>query len=265
MLHRILRKKDDFKYIYAEKANTRGLEKLAELELKMYNHECHTCHDKREHLNNYNKYKEHDENIARYEKMIDLETGNISKLFINILKVLCALDYIDENNKLTDKGYMLTEIHSENDLLVAESISKGIFDDVEPAVLACLLSACIYSGRKNSSKRMPRKYSKYFNESHEKLLSLYKKIDRLQRKNKLSEIHDLDFGLVESLYSWCNGAELSQILSIADMEAGDFVRWCKQVKDLLAQIENIGVQNIALNALVARKAINRSVVAWSSI
>ncbi|QPK93678.1 DEAD/DEAH box helicase [Actinomyces sp. zg-332] len=265
ILQKIVRKKDTFKYKTPEKAQTKDIKRLSDLENKIYQHECNNCPDKRDHLNSYRKYKEHSDNISHYERLIDLETGNISKLFTNIMQVLEKMGYIDENYQLTEKGYMLSEVYSENDLLVTQAISEGIFEDIEPSVLACLISACIYSGRKNSSRRMTKKYARSFEGTHEKLYRIYKKIDQLQKKNHLSEVHDIDFGLVEVLYPWSNGIELSQILSTADIEAGDFVRWCKQVKDLLSQIENLNIPEVSLKALIAKKAINRSIVAWSSV
>lgn len=50
------------------------------------------------------------------------------------------------------------------------------------------------------------------------------------------------------------------VLINSEMEAGDFVRWCKQVKDLLIQVENAGLPSVSLQCVVARNAINRSVV-----
>ena len=61
------------------------------------------------------------------------------------------------------------------------------------------------------------------------------------------------------------GRELSNILQNSEMQAGDFVRWAKQVKDLLIQIENVSNTTVSIQALLARKKINRGVIAWSSM
>jgi ATP-dependent RNA helicase HelY len=60
------------------------------------------------------------------------------------------------------------------------------------------------------------------------------------------------------------------VLSDADLAAGDFVRWCKQVIDLLGQIEQAAGEAEGGAALrrAAKDAIDgvrRGVVAYSSV
>ena len=43
-------------------------------------------------------------------------------------------------------------------------------------------------------------------------------------------------GLVRTVLDWAQGAPLVDVLSRADLAAGDLVRWCKQVIDVLDQL-----------------------------
>ena len=78
-------------------------------------------------------------------------------------------------------------------------------------------------------------------------------------------------------YRWASGHPLDQVLQDAELPAGDFVRWTKQVIDLLGQVADavrVGEQSGAGAAgspavgEVARDAVTalrRGVVAWSTV
>ncbi len=79
-----------------------------------------------------------------------------------------------------------------------------------------------------------------------------------------------DLGFVWPIYRWAKGETLSKVLASGvdvDMPAGDFVRWARQVVDLLGQLAEVGapVSSLRTNARAAMDALNRGVLAYSSI
>jgi ATP-dependent RNA helicase HelY len=68
---------------------------------------------------------------------------------------------------------------------------------------------------------------------------------------------------------WASGKGLDEVLREAEMPAGDFVRWCKQVIDVLGQISAASpTAEGSTVAKAARKAVEqllRGVVAYSSV
>ncbi|MFN2539588.1 MAG: hypothetical protein ABR549_15745, partial [Mycobacteriales bacterium] len=50
-----------------------------------------------------------------------------------------------------------------------------------------------------------------------------------------------------------------------DLTAGDFVRSCKQLVDLMSQIATIADEPVRSTARAAVDAVRRGVVAWSSV
>ena len=80
-------------------------------------------------------------------------------------------------------------------------------------------------------------------------------------------------GLVRAIYSWARGDRLDRALAAAayggaELSAGDFVRWCKQVLDLLEQLASVPApggepEPIAGTARGAAAAVRRGVVAQS--
>ena len=73
-----------------------------------------------------------------------------------------------------------------------------------------------------------------------------------------------DPGLVAPMHRWVRGATLRRTLEGADLAAGDFVRWARQVIDVLDQLAN--VPGDARRSRACRRAadlVSRGVVATS--
>jgi len=68
---------------------------------------------------------------------------------------------------------------------------------------------------------------------------------------------------------WASGKGLDEVLREAEMPAGDFVRWCKQVIDVLGQIAaaapSADGSTVPKNARKAVDGLLRGVVAYSSV
>ena len=50
-----------------------------------------------------------------------------------------------------------------------------------------------------------------------------------------------------------------------DLSAGDFVRWCRQVIDLLDQVRNVAAPELAATAKAALTGLRRGVVALGAV
>jgi ATP-dependent RNA helicase HelY len=67
------------------------------------------------------------------------------------------------------------------------------------------------------------------------------------------------------MWKWARGGTLTDVLSDADMAAGDFVRWAKQAIDLLDQLSVVADAPVGRTARQAMDAIRRGIVAYSSV
>jgi ATP-dependent RNA helicase HelY len=55
------------------------------------------------------------------------------------------------------------------------------------------------------------------------------------------------------------------VLLETEMAAGDFVRTCKQLIDLLRQVEEVAGPEVSPAAAQARAAVNRGVVSYTGV
>ncbi len=74
------------------------------------------------------------------------------------------------------------------------------------------------------------------------------------------------------MYRWARGESLEKVLDSGDtggteLGAGDFVRWCRQVVDLLDQIRNVmgNSDPVGASAAKAVEALRRGVVAMATV
>ena len=87
-----------------------------------------------------------------------------------------------------------------------------------------------------------------------------------QASGGLPATEPIDLGLVEAVHRWAVGRSLQATLSVAEVEAGDFVRWVKQVVDVLGQIGQAAPSpTVRATAGSAVEALRRGVVAYASV
>lgn len=169
----------------------------------------------------------------------------------------------------TDEGERLALIHNENDLLVAQCLKRGIWDELDPAELAALASTCTFEVRKETNSELDPP-----TEAIAKALSrtwmVYEDLREDQQRFGLppSKVPEAQF--VTAIHQWAAGAPLAYCLqaaaaSGAELTPGDFVRSVRLVIDLLNQIANTGYsKQIRSNAREAVAALTRGVVELAS-
>ncbi|HEY5303952.1 MAG TPA: DEAD/DEAH box helicase [Acidimicrobiales bacterium] len=199
--------------------------------------------------------------------------------------VLEELGYAD-GWLLNERGQLLRSIYHECDLLIAECVTGGIFDDLEPAQLAGLLSSFVFEAKRGArtGKHTPtpikRKKNLHDRLGPERRLNLSDRMHEIQVMSAtVREVEDRyrvphpkepDGKFTPVIAAWARGVTLGTVLDLADVEIGqtspgDFVRNAKQVADLCEQLSRLThLGEVAQTADEARDAVLRSVVAGAS-
>ena len=77
---------------------------------------------------------------------------------------------------------------------------------------------------------------------------------------------NLDAGLMAATIAWAHGSTLATAIDATPIQAGDFVRWMRQVMDCLGQIASAASSSeLTRKAEAAKDRIGRGIVAWSTI
>lgn len=87
-------------------------------------------------------------------------------------------------------------------------------------------------------------------------------IELAEKQAGLVPTSGIDTGLVRIMHTWASGASLATTLGGTDIAAGDLVRWCKQVLDVLDQVR-IAAPDARLRSCAEQAvgAVRRGVVA----
>jgi superfamily II RNA helicase len=188
---------------------------------------------------------------------------------------------------LSPDGQLLRSIYHECDLLIAESINAGVFEDLEAAELAGLLSCFVYESKRstrgvNAAKSVSTKKKRVhhdrlgqvrrasINERFQEISTISITIREVEERYKVPHFKEPDGHFATVIAAWARGVTLGTVLDLADAEIGqtspgDFVRNAKQVADLCEQLGRMRhLTTVADVALDARDAVLRSVVAGAS-
>jgi ATP-dependent RNA helicase HelY len=119
-----------------------------------------------------------------------------------------------------------------------------------------------------SRERTPRRTdipTRALRERFRNLSELRENVRRVEDRLQVSLSRDLDPGFMPTVFEWAEGKPLEDVLGASGLPAGDFVRNCKQLLDLLRQIEEVAESQVAALAREAHQAVNRSVVAYTGL
>jgi ATP-dependent RNA helicase HelY len=243
---------------------------LASVRDQLRSHPCHGCPDREKHSRWAERWWRLKRETEELNRQIRARTGAIARIFDRVSDVLIALGYLESDAEgrlgATRSGRMLRRIYGERDLLAAESLRRGLWNDLDPAGLAAMACALVYEPRREEGQVVERYLPRGgFPAALDATQTLWSELDDLERDNRLPGSSPLGTGLCLAMHKWARGGRLSDVLSEADMAAGDFVRWSKQTLDLLDQLSIVADNPISRNARVAMDSIKRGIVAYSSV
>ena len=254
-----------------EKARTRISKKVLELRDAIRAHPVHAWPAAdRERLARLGEDLVREERaLAAAQANVDTQTDTLGRMFERIIGLLTEMDYvelIDGEPTVTEEGERLARIHNVSDLLVAQCLKRGIWDELDPAELAGVASMCVFENRK-ATGGSPEAATDRMADAMNATQRIYGELASDEQRHRLPPTNMPDPGFALSLHQWAAGAPLGYALAAAaesgaELTPGDFVRWCRQVIDLLEQIVQTGYSNeIKHNARRAVEAIRRGVVA----
>ncbi|MGH3546615.1 MAG: DEAD/DEAH box helicase, partial [Pseudonocardiaceae bacterium] len=242
---------------------------LAALRRALRAHPCHDCNDREAHARWAERYDRLDRETETLRQQVAATTHSLAREFDRIRALLADRGYLD-GERLTEHGRRLARLWSETDLLAAECLRHRIWDGLEPAELAVVISVLVYEARGDAAT--PRVPPGPVSDALVATVRLWAELEADERRYRLERTREPDLGFAWSVYRWARGESLSAVLIAAEtngaeLSAGDFVRWCRQVIDLLDQVRVVAGEGSAVgdSAAAAVRALRRGVVALGTL
>ena len=197
-------------------------------------HSCHSCNDRETHARLAERADRLNRESDGLKSRVENRTHVIAKTFDRICNVLTHLGYI-EGEKPLEQGKILAKIYAESDLLLTESIRRGVFNNLNAPELLSVASAMIYESRsaENYAPKMPHQNVA---NALAGVAKIWVELEDIENEFDVKTQREPDFGFCYAAYRWANGHSLSSVLKGTDMTVGDFVRSIRQLIDLLTQI-----------------------------
>ena len=247
---------------------------LAGLREQMRRHSAHDLPDREAKARLAERYMRIERDNEQIRQKIAAATNSLARTFDRIVVLLTERGFIEANDgdpKVTDDGRLLARIYSESDLLVAECLRSGTWEGLEAAELAAVVSSVLYESRGDApgSPGGTEVPTGNLRRALNTTRRLWTELRADEQRHRITQSREPEVGFVPAIYRWATTGDLTAALAASDasgtgtpLSAGDFVRWCRQVLDLLDQVRN-AAPTPALRA-TAKRAINdirRGVVA----
>ncbi|MFD4788936.1 DEAD/DEAH box helicase [Streptomyces sp. NPDC058459] len=245
---------------------------IARLRTEIRAHPCHGCDDREDHARWAERYHRLQRDTSQLERRIEGRTNTIARTFDRIVALLTELDYL-RGDEVTANGKRLARLYGELDLLASECLREGVWEGLGPAELAACVSALVYESRVSDDAVAPRLPSGPAQAALGEMVRIWGRLDALEEDFRISQTEGVgqrepDLGFAWVAHQWASGRGLDEVLREAEMPAGDFVRWTKQVIDVLGQVAAAAPAQGSTVAKSARRAVDqllRGVVAYSSV
>jgi ATP-dependent RNA helicase HelY len=253
----------------------------------MRKHSAHRLADREAKVRVGERYLRVERDNELIRKKVNAATNSLARTFDRIVGLLTERGFIaleqersdpgtdtalDGDLRVTADGRLLARIYNESDLLVAECLRTGIWKGLAPAELAAVLSAVVFESRGGEGPTPAHAIEMPTANVRRALVEMRRMSGQLradENRHRIAPTREPDEGFVAAVYRWATTGDLAAALAASDvtgagtpLPAGDFVRWCRQVLDLLDQVRNAGPQaGLRATAKRAIDDIRRGVVA----
>lgn len=261
-----------------EQARVRDSKKVTALREAMRNHPVHSwpATDREQLARVGEKLARRERELARLNARVEKATDTLGRHFERIIGLLSEMSYVefegtgpDRVPVITPEGELLSQIHNESDLLVAQCLRRGIWNNLDPAELAGVVSLCTFENRKDFGGEANAATDRMA-DAMDATVRIWQELAADEKRHNLPITREPEAGFALAMHQWAAGAPLGYCLAAAaesgaEMTPGDFVRWCRQVMDLLGQVAKTAyTDDVQANARRAIDAIRRGVVAIGS-
>ncbi|PXY22935.1 RNA helicase [Prauserella muralis] len=245
---------------------------LASLRHELHTHPVHSLPEREASLRWVERYQRLAAETAQIERKVSATTHSLARAFDRIRALLAERGYLgDERDEVTEHGRMLARIYSESDLLAAECIRQGVWAGLTPPELAAVVSALVYEARRDSAAE-PRLPQGGVPKAWLETARIWTALVDDERRHRLDTTREPDAGFAWPVYRWARGESLEKVLTAAEangqeLSAGDFVRWSRQVIDLLDQLKDVLGKDDPVGGAAGKavRSLRRGVVAAGEV
>ncbi|WP_460524058.1 DEAD/DEAH box helicase [Flindersiella endophytica] len=195
--------------------------------------------------------------IAKLESLIAAATGAVETELAAVIRLLRRRGHLSDWS-LTRSGHVVRRLFHPSGLLLAECLTAGVLDPLEPAELAS--AASWFTVRTSLGGPRPTGFANQrLVEAYERVRDITRSVLSDEQSEGLPPTQHPEPALGVPVYRWANGDPLDVAIGSSGVLVGDLVRELRQVAELLDQVLTVpGSHRAAADAAIA--AIRRGTV-----
>jgi ATP-dependent RNA helicase HelY len=265
-----------------QRRNSGEDDEISRLRNALRAHPVHGCVDRDDHIRWAERYEKLRRETNGLERRVETRTNSIARTFDRVCRLLEEKGYLvpksggptgsaNRTTELatdpleigsTEAGRLLARLYAESDLLAAECLRTGVWDELSAPGLAAVVSTLVYQSRTDDrvAPRLPG--GPEVAEALAVTARLWGQLSEAETEHGLDFLPEPDAGFAWAAHQWAAGMPLDRVLGDT-LAAGDFVRWTRQLIDLLDQIAKVSSGPMRRTARRAVDSLRRGVVAYS--
>jgi ATP-dependent RNA helicase HelY len=242
---------------------TADTDAVEHLRRQLREHPCHRCPKREEHARWAERWWRLKRETTGLQRRVEGRTNTVARTFDRICDALESVGYLEAGGTVvTERGERLRRLYTEKDLLAAECLRHDVWKRLDAPGLAAAVSALVHEPRHEEADVAPRMPTDDVAEAVVSMERLWSEIEDLETAHDLQTTSMPDGGMAWMVHRWASGERLDTVLRGQDVAAGDFVRRCKQLVDLLDQVADAATDPVLRRtARTAVDAVLRGVVA----
>jgi superfamily II RNA helicase len=200
------------------------------------------------------------ERVERAEGRIQTLRAEVWQPFERRARVLSAFGYLDfAQERVTERGKWLADLHVDRTLLVGEAVRHGLFDALDMKHAAGLMAA-LASDADRDYGELP--LDDQLVTTLARFEEVAYKVATEEWKQGLEPEPEINFSAAATAARWAGGAEWSELVEETRAEEGDLVRMLSRTGESLLQVAGLrGAQaQASRRAALAAEAVLREPV-----
>ena len=142
--------------------------------------------------------------LGKVNRRVDRATDTLGRTFERIIGLLTEMDYVEVHAgqpRVTEEGERLARLHNVSDLLVAQCLKRGIWDDLDPAELAGVASMVVFENRK-ATGGSPDAATEAMTQAMSETMRIYNELVSDEQRHQLPVTRMPDAGFSLSIHQW---------------------------------------------------------------
>jgi superfamily II RNA helicase len=173
-------------------------------------------------------------NFASYQKYGPkghlIRKNVIFSRFGNIKKTLLNMQYVDDLNKLTEKGRFASRIYSD-EIFISEIFGTDVYRRMNKYQILLFLALVCFEPREKTEF-----YESYLTEDFHDLKKILNNVDYVAKDKRIRNLKDMT-ALIYPIY---NGDSIFDVINNTNLLEGDVIRIFRQIIDKIGQIIDAG-------------------------